>query len=154
MKKIFFIAFLVALGFSAVAQSYKGSSQIKNAEEKLNEEYCTGMFKSADGIILDIESSINASSYFNILDWLQGRVAGLSVYKSGTGVSIPVIRGNIAGVYIDEISVSLNYVNSLSNADIAMIKIIKSPFYGSFNGSGGAIAIYTFKGEDEEDETK
>jgi hypothetical protein len=33
-----------------------------------------------------------------------------------------------------------------------MIKVIRSPFYGGFNGGGGAIAIYTIKGEDEEEE--
>ena len=153
MKKIVFIAFITALTFSASAQKYQGSaSSERSLQEKLNEEYCSGLFKSSDGTIFDMESGINASSYLNILDWLEGRVAGLSIYKTRTGLSVPVIRGTVAGVYVDEIPVSLSYLNSISNADIAMIKVIKSPFYGGFNGSGGAIAIYTYKGEDDEEE--
>ena len=154
MKKIFFIAFITTLTLSAFAQKYQGSKSSERSEqERLNDEYCTGLFKSADGTIFDIESSINATAYFNILDWLEGRVAGLSIYKTRTGVSVPVIRGTVAGVYVDEIPVSLSYLNSIATADIAMIKIIKSPFYGGFNGAGGAIAIYTVRGEDEEEES-
>jgi hypothetical protein len=152
MKKIFLFAIAVALSFSSIAQSYKGSNRNQTVEEKLNEEYCTGMFKSTDGTILDVASNTSAFNYFNILDWLQGRVAGLQVHKSRTGLSIPVIRGNVAGVYVDEIPVSLSYLNAISSTDIAMIKVIRSPFYGGFNGGGGAIAIYTIKGEDEEEE--
>ena len=37
--------------------------------------------------------------------------------------------------------------------DIAMIKVIKGPFAGAVgNGGGGVIAIYTLKGEDEEED--
>lgn len=151
MKKIFLITFAAVLTLSATAQSYKGSAQ-KSIEEKLNEAYCTGLFKSADGTIFDMTAVSNAFTYLNILDWLEGRVAGLQVYQTRYGVSIPVIRGTVAGVYVDEIPVSLSYLNALSNADIAMIKIIKSPFMGGFNGGGGAIAIYTLNVEEDESE--
>jgi hypothetical protein len=153
MKNILLIAFTIVLSLSVTAQSYKGSTRNKTIEEKLNEAYCTGLFKSAEGTIFDMTVTNNTFGYLNILDWLEGRVAGLQVYKSRTGTSIPVIRGTVAGVYVDEMPVSLSYLNALSNADIAMIKVIKSPFTGGFNGAGGAIAIYTLKGE-EEDDTK
>lgn len=155
MKKILLIAFTLVLVFSVTAQSYKGSTRNKTIEEKLNQEYCTGLFKSTEGTIFDMAVINNTSGYLNILDWLQGRVAGLQIYQSRNGISIPVIRGTVAGVYVDEMPVSLSYLNAISNADIAMIKIIKSPFMGGFNGAGGAIAIYTLNvEEDEEVETK
>ena len=155
MKKILLIAFTLVLVLSVSAQSYKGSVRNKSIEEKLNQEYCTGLFKSTDGTIFDMTVTNNTSGYLNILDWLQGRVAGLQIYQSRNGISIPVIRGTVAGVYVDEMPVSLSYLNAISNADIAMIKIIKSPFMGGFNGAGGAIAIYTLNVEEvEEDETK
>lgn len=153
MKKIFLITFAVVLTLSATAQSYKGSAQ-KSIEEKMNEAYCTSLFKSADGTIFDMTATNNAFGYLNILDWLEGRVAGLQIYKSRTGVSIPVIRGTVAAVYVDEMPVSLSYLNAISNADIAMIKIIKSPFMGDFNGAGGVIAIYTLNIEEEESDSK
>ena len=155
MKKILLIAFTLLIVLSVTAQSYKGSTSNKSIEEKLNQEYCTGLFKSTDGTIFDMTVTNNTSGYLNILDWLQGRVAGLQIYQSRNGISIPVIRGTVAGVYVDEMPVSLSYLNAISNTDIAMIKIIKSPFMGGFNGAGGAIAIYTLNVEEvEEDETK
>jgi len=150
MKKIFLIALVASIGLSATAQTYKGSGQ-KTIEEKLNDEYCTGLFKSADGKIFDMTDVDNAVSYLNILDWLEGRVAGLNIQQSRNGVSIPFIRGRVAGVYVDEMPVSLNFLASISNADIAMIKIIKTPFMGGFNGGGGAIAIYRLNAEEEEE---
>jgi len=53
-------------------------------------------------------------------------------------------------VYVDEMSVPLDYLNSLNTADIAIIKVIKTPFFGGFNGGNGAIAIYTLGGEEED----
>lgn len=153
MKKLLVVALAGLFTLTMSAQSYKGSSRPQSAEEKLNEQYCSGLFKSTDGTILNAESDISLSGYYNILDWIQGRVAGLQVYTSRSGVSIPVIRGTVPGIYVDEILVSASYLNALSIHDIAMVKVIKTPFFGGFNGSGGAIAIYTFRSEDDEEET-
>jgi len=35
-------------------------------------------------------------------------------------------------------------------SDIAMIKIIKGPFLGGWGAGGGAIAIYTIRGDEDE----
>ncbi|OSZ77299.1 hypothetical protein CAP36_12890 [Chitinophagaceae bacterium IBVUCB2] len=153
MKKILVLFTISLLSNLSFAQSYKGDIENKSIEQKLNDEYCTGLFKSADGQILDVASNISSNAYFNILDWLQGRVAGVQIYKSRTGVSIPVIRGTVPGIYVDEMPVSLSYLNSLPIFDIAIIKIIRSPFMGGFNGSGGAIAIYTVNEEEDDEET-
>ena len=149
MKKIFLSAF-VALG-SIVAF---GQAQINNqtAEQKLNEQYCTGLFKSANGIILDLENSPAAGAYSNILDWLDSRVAGLKVYKTRSGIRIPYIRNQVASIFVDEQEVKASYLNSLAASDIAMIKVIRSPFFGGFNAGAGAIAIYTF-GADTDNES-
>lgn len=153
MKKILVLFTISLLSNLSFAQSYKGDIENKSIEQKLNDEYCSGLFKSADGQILDVASNISSNAYFNILDWLQGRVAGVQIYKSRTGVSIPVIRGTVPGIYVDEMPVSLSYLTSLPIFDIAIIKIIRSPFMGGFNGSGGAIAIYTVNEEEDDEET-
>jgi hypothetical protein len=151
MKKMMIAAFAGLLVLSVSAQSYKGVPKQQSPEDKLNELYCSGLFKSTDGTVLDIQANPSALTYTNILDWLPGRVAGLQVYTTRMGVSIPLIRGSVPGIYVDEIPVAASYLNSFNTADIAMVKIIKTPFYGGFNGGGGAIAIYTLKGEEEED---
>jgi len=150
MKKILIIAALFSVSVATLAQSYR--SRPKSQTEILNDRYAGGLFKNADGTIFDIENE-NVQSYFNILDWLDGRVAGLQVFVSRSGTRIPVIRGSVATIYLDEMRLDPSFLNSISVFDIAMIKVIKGPFAGAIgNGGGGTIAIYTFKGEDEEEE--
>lgn len=152
MKKISVLVTSIFLSLLISAQAYKGNTPTTTSEEKLNELYCSGLFKTTDGTILDVASEVSARGYLNILDWLQGRVAGLQVYTSRMGVSIPVIRGSVPGIYVDEMPVSMSYLQMLNINDIAIVKVIKTPFYGGFNGGGGAIAIYTLGGEEAEGE--
>ncbi len=149
MKKLIFLLLLLALGFISEAQMYSYKKPISR-EEQLNEQYCSPLFKTAHGTIFDFTDNLAAQGYTNVLYWLQGRVAGLNVYTSRTGVAVPVIRNQHATVYIDEMPVQLSYVSMLSVADIAMIKIIKGPFGGNMMyGNGGAVAIYTLRGEED-----
>ncbi len=153
MKKTYLIIFAAMFSVTAFSQSYKGSSHIASQEEKLNKQYCTGLFQSTHGTILEVASASSKNGYYNILNWLQGRVAGLQVYTLRSGISIPVMRGAIPAIYIDEIPVSPDFLQMLNVNDIAIVKVIKEPFWGGFNGRSGAIAIYTLHGEDDEEET-
>ena len=108
------------------------------------------MFKGAEGTLFDIENE-NVQSYFNILDWLEGRVAGLQVFVTSSGIRVPVIRGTVATIFVDEIRMDPSFLNAFSVNDIGMIKVIKGPFAGAFgNGGGGTIAIYTIRADEEE----
>lgn len=150
MKKQILLLLLVVLG--SMAQAQIGNRKIISREEQLNEEYCSSLFKTSHGTILDLTDNTAAQGYGNILYWLQGRVAGLDIYTSRNGVAVPYIRNQRATVYLDEMPVSFSTINMIPSSDIAMIKIIKSGFAGNMMyGSGGAIAIYTLKGEDDED---
>jgi len=151
MKKILLIAALFTIGFSTIAQTNLSRSS-KSHKEILNEQYASGMFKNAEGTIIDVENE-NVQAYLNILDWLNGRVAGLQIYINRSGIRVPVIRGSAATIFVDEMRMDASYLNFLSVNDIAMIKVIKGPFAGAIgNGGGGTIAIYTIKADDEEEE--
>lgn len=152
MKKIIAVVIALVTVISVSAQYKNAERQPRSLEDKLNEMYTTGLFKTTDGTILDVASDNSARGYFNILNWLQGRVAGLQIYPSRSGVPIPVIRGGMPGIYVDEMPVSASYLNMLNINDIAIVKVIKTPFYGGFNGGNGAIAIYTLGGEEEEED--
>lgn len=146
MKKIFLIVGLLVTSIVAISQKQVYQ---KSRSEILNDEYTSGLFKTTDGTVLDIGNE-NVQAYFNVLDWLEGRVAGLQVYDTRSGLRIPVIRGSVAAIFVDEMRIDPSFLNALSTNDIAMIKVIKGPFAGAVgNGSGGTIAIYTYKGEDE-----
>ena len=150
MKKIVLLVFASVLSFALFSQRYPGNSNT-SSKEKLNDEYCTGLFKTHDGTIIDlVNENESAKGYFNILEWLQGRVAGLQIYHTRYGTPVPFIRNTRASIFVDEIPVDAGYLNDLQVADIAMIKIIKQPFAGAVgNGAGGVVAIYTLKGDDE-----
>lgn len=148
MKKILFITVLFTTSLAVMAQIRL--SNPKSPEEILNDRYASSLFKNAEGTILDIQNE-NVQSYFNILDWLQGRVAGLQIYLSRSGIRIPVIRGSVATIFVDEMRMDASFLNSLSVNDIGMIKVIKGPFVGAIgNGGGGTIAIYTIRADEEE----
>ena len=151
MKKILLIAALFTIGFSAVGQITL-SRNSKSHNESLNEQYASGLFKSAEGTIIDVENE-NVQAYFNILDWLNGRVAGLQVFVTRNGIRVPVIRGSIATIYVNEMRMDPSFLDAFSVNDIAMIKVIKGPFAGAIgNGGGGVVAIYTIKADEEEKE--
>ena len=148
MKKLLLITILCVAALATMAQNR--GRQVKSYQQFLNDKYTSGLFKSAEGTIFDIENE-NVQPFFNILDWLEGRIAGLQVFFSGTGIRVPVIRGTVASIFVDEIRMDASFLNSLSVNDIGMIKVIKGPFAGAFgNGGGGTIAIYTIRAEEEE----
>jgi hypothetical protein len=47
--------------------------------------------------------------------------------------------------------VDAGFLNMLPVQDIAMIKVIKTPFLGGLASGDGAIVIYTKEGEEEEE---
>jgi hypothetical protein len=152
MKKI--VLSILAIAFAGLlhAQKYNGSSRMSEWQ-RLNDEYCTGLFHAYDGTIIDLTNhNESAISYRNILNWLQGRVAGLQIYYTWDMTPVPVIRNSLATIFVDEMPVGPRFLDDLSVADIAIIKIIKEPFAGAIgNGGGGVIAIYTLKGDEAEE---
>lgn len=152
MKKLFLILSGLVIGVLSHSQD-KYSPQL-SWQEKLNKEYCSGLFSTSDATYFDLlTDNTNVVSYLNVLDWLRGRVAGLQVYTLRNNILVPYIRNSRATVYVNEIPVDPGFLNVLPVTDIAMIKIIKGPFAAALSGPGGAIAIYTIKGDEDEEET-
>lgn len=121
----------------------------KSNKEKLNEQLSSGMFKTMNEDVFDfVNEHPEAVSFPNILQWLQGRVAGLQIQMQN-GVSVPVIRGQRAGLFLNEMPTDPSQISSIPVADIAMVKVIKSGFMGGVGGggSGSAVAIYTRRGD-------
>jgi hypothetical protein len=158
MKKLFLIIIVTIFAIPLFSQKSHGSyrgSQVKTKEELLNDEYCSPLFNTPNADYFDLlDDRVNSSSlaYLNVLDWLQGRVAGLQIYRAHNNLRIPFIRNQRAAIFVNEIRMDYDYLNMLPVTDIAMIKIIKGPFIGAWGSAGGAIAIYTIRGDGEDDE--
>lgn len=129
-------------------QEVKVVAQKKSASQQLNDKLSSGMFKSINENVFDlVNENQDAQSAQNILQWLQGRVAGLQIQMQN-GNYVPIIRGSQVGLYLDEMPVDASAISSLPVSNIAMVKVIKGPFLGGIGGGGGgAVAIYTRRGD-------
>lgn len=114
----------------------------KDPKEELDKQLSSGMFTSVNSTIFDfVNEDQFAAGSTNILDWLQGKAAGLTFQRNNSGVNVPYIRGQQAKLYLDEVLTDANMITSLPISNIAMVKIVK--------GSGligDAVAIYTMRG--------
>lgn len=119
-------------------------SKIKSDADKFNDTYSTGLFRSFNERIIDLTGANNG--YRSVLQFLQGRVAGLNINYSLFGQAV-TWRNQPVSFYIDENRSDISFVESIPISDIAIVKAYPPPFFGNFGGSGGAIAIYTKRGE-------
>lgn len=152
MKTLFVIFFFCL--FAAPVFSQRRLAPIRTQAEILNEKYCSGLFNTPEGQYFDMQddhTAATAKGYLNILDWLRGRATSYQVYYGRNDVRVPYLRNQPAAVFVDEIRVSYDYLQQFPVSDIAMIKVMRGPFFGGWGGPGGAIAIYTFRGEEEEE---
>ena len=134
------------------------SKRLKTPKEKLNEELSSPVFQSFNETVFDfVNEDQHAAGYMNILQWLEGRVAGLRIDLKD-GAYVPIIRGTQVNIYVDEMQVEPEFMSGYSVSEIAMVKVIKGFFVGAFGGgsgsgfglgsgggSGGAVCIYTKK---------
>jgi hypothetical protein len=123
-------------------------SRVKTPVQLLEEKYAKGLFSGRDGISFDLSSDGMALGAVDVLAFLQSRVPGLSISTAGAQASA-TWRGSQTDFYVNEFNTPIQQVQNINIADIAYIKALRPPFFGSSGGnggSGGAIAIYTKQG--------
>ena len=124
-------------------------SRIKTPQELLDKEYASGLFSGETGMSFDLLADVSATSYTNIMSYLQGKVAGLQI-SVDFGKAKATWHGSITDVFVNETLTPMDAVLAMSVSDIAYVKTIRPPFIGSVGGGpGGAIAIYTKRGYGE-----
>ena len=149
-----------------VLKTVEVTTKTKTKQQLMDEEYTTGYFSDdpsiSSTIILPEDDPAFLASQ-NIASYLKGRIAGLEIYLDGHEAYIKW-RGFETSLFVNEIpqsSVSFetgkfqedpSYMLSIPMSDIAMVKIFHPPFFGagsvSAGGEGGAIAVYTKKGNE------
>ncbi len=123
-------------------------AKTKTAIEKLDEQYTSGLFAGGDGYSFDFVNDPVAQSAIDMFHYLQGRVAGLNINFSNGQPSLSWRNGN-PELFLDEISTQADVLEGIPVSNIAYIKVFRPPFFGAFGGGGGgAIAVYTRKGND------
>ena len=118
----------------------KAKKSDKKAE--LDRELSSGRFSSVNATVFDlVNDNQDATTSQNILQWLQGRAAGLTFTMDGSGNLVPNIRGSQANLFLDEMPADASIISSLPISSIAMVKVLKEGGLVS-----NAVAIYTRKG--------
>lgn len=121
-------------------------SRTRSRSEELDKKYASGLFSSGDAVTFDFTDNQQGMGYSNIMQYLQGRVAGLQVSPDGQSISW---RGQNTTLFLNEMQVDASTIGSISVNDVAYIKAFRPPFFGATGGgAGGAVAIYTKKGNE------
>jgi hypothetical protein len=136
-----------------VMQTVVLTAKRKPPVQVLDEKYTSGLFKGGDGYQFDLVNDPSATSYINIFNYLQGKVAGLQINTSTNPPSLSW-RGGTPSVFLDEMQTDLDMVSNIPVADVAYVKVFRPPFMGGYGGSNGAIGIYTRRGGDQTSTSK
>jgi hypothetical protein len=121
----------------------------KSLAEKLDKEYTSSLFSSMNARVFAIDDDPFAQSARTVLDYLRGRVPGLTIPMGFDGQITR--RGSVVELFLDEMNTDVNLLESISMADVALVKVFDPPFVGARGGGpGGAIAVYTRKGGSRE----
>ncbi|MBX9782044.1 MAG: hypothetical protein K2X48_02010 [Chitinophagaceae bacterium] len=147
----------------------------KTRVQMLDEFYTTGPFKSDKAYKFDIEGDAFKEAMIDIVQYLTGRVPGLQIVRSsyaGSDVKI-TWRQSVVAVYIDEMFTDQSALLQMPVQNIAYVKVFRPHFIGmpalagsgsssGFGlsrdngglGAGGAIAIYTKRGNKDDKKNK
>jgi hypothetical protein len=130
------------------------TAKVKSKQEKMEEEYTSGLFRGQNDYTFIVEDDPAGRGAMTVLQYLQGRVAGLQISGMGTNMSMSW-RGGVPSLFLNEMISDLSMVQNIPMTDIAMVKVFRPPFLGApGGGSGGAIAVYTKKGAAANDNIK
>jgi hypothetical protein len=114
------------------------------------------MFSGMSEKTIDLTQDKSTVAYANIFDYLQLKVPGLQVVSDGAdfnlfyrqGPSISSMGEIPMTLFLNEVQADANTIASIPAAEIAMVKVYSSFLGATGNGAGGAMAIYTKKGDD------
>lgn len=119
----------------------------KSKMQLYDEAYSSSMFQRNDAIVFDGLDNDQIARSISVLQFLMGRVPGLTIVKNEDGLELAKWRNEVAEIYVDEFRLDASELNFISPTDVAMIKVYRPPaMISSFSGGAGAIAIYTKKG--------
>ena len=123
-------------------------AKTKSPIQLLDEKYASGLFKGSDSYNFDLVNDPLSNAYQNIFFYLSSKVAGLQINPTSNPPSAQW-RGATPAFYLDEVPTDVEMLSSIPVSDVAYIKVFRPPFIGAVGGgSGGAIAIYTRRGND------
>ncbi len=105
------------------------------------------LYGATGGTVVDFTDIPSAQSGLNILQVLQGRVAGLTITGSPPNMQVSLRNGGTPLFILDGQKVDIDFISTLTSNDIEAVEVFKGTEAAIFGGSNGAIAIYTKRGD-------
>jgi hypothetical protein len=132
------------------------TAKTKKPVDIVNKDYTTGMFASMNASVFDFVNDPPKPGSQRILDYLQGKIAGLTIERRNGSYRVTSTRAmSITGglipvqIFLNEIPVEPEVLLSLPVSEIALVKYFKagSNMMAGF-GISGRLVIYTKRPED------
>jgi hypothetical protein len=128
----------------------------KTPVQELEEKYASGLFSGFSEKTIDLVNTDEADHYRNVFEYLQTRIPGLQVEIDGLDYNIYYRQaGSISSMgkipmtlYLDEMETDASIISTVPANQVAMVKIYSTFVGAGGNGPGGALAVYTKKGND------
>lgn len=136
-----------------VLENINIKSKIKPKVQVINDKYTSGLFKGGNATELDLVDDPLATSYTDIVSYIQGKVPSLMFDNQAHKFLWMRNRAGENGpaIYLNEMATSYDQISSIPVANVAYIKVFRPGFVGGVgSGTGGAIVIYTRIGKDGE----
>jgi hypothetical protein len=128
------------------------TTRAKSQLQVMDDKYASPLFSGSDGYQFDVLNDRTANSSMSVLQYLQGKIPGLTITTSagiGDNGSASYRGGGAPDFFFNETNIDFSYLSSINMSDVAYIKFFRPPFIGSVGGgSNGAVAIYARKGGD------
>ncbi len=136
-----------------VLENINIKSKIKSKVQVINDKYTSGLFKNGDATKLDLLDDPLATSYTDIVSYIQGKVPSLFFDNQAQKFLWMRNRAGENGptLYLNEMATTYDQISNIPVANVAYIKVFRPGFVGGVgSGTGGAIVIYTRIGKDGE----
>ncbi|GAB3581385.1 hypothetical protein GCM10027345_24120 [Hymenobacter daeguensis] len=101
------------------------------------------LYGATGGTVIDFANEPAAQSAMSILQYLQGRVAGLTISGNPPNMTAQIRNSGSPLFILDGNRVDIDMISSLTAGDVESVEVFKGNEAAIFGGSGGAIAIYT-----------
>ncbi len=120
--------------------------------ELVQRRYETGLFTTYATHLYDfVTNPVKGNPYLNVFDYLRNEALGVRVIgfqvliRNTSSFSGPIF----ATLFLDGIETQPEFISTIPFAEIALVKVYSNGFVGAVGGgTGGAVAIFTKKGDD------
>lgn len=121
----------------------------------VQDRYATGMFSLSASHVYDLITNPVKTHYRNVFEYLKVNAMGMNISGDGLTYSVNIrntrslMGGPIqATLFLDGFETESYALTTIPFSEIALVKVYSNGYAGAGGGAGGAVAIFTKKGND------